>query len=104
MSANKMGFSQRIASFACGAALIMLATASPAADAVGEEPAVWKAIVEFIASDNASRPYKQLYFQTDFETSPLVTNSMAIPRVANSRNSVACRLRIRGRWCRSFRR
>ncbi len=72
-------FSQRIASFACGAALTMLTAASPAADAVGEERAVWKAIVEFIASDNASRPYRQLYFQTDFETTALITNSMADP-------------------------
>ena len=79
MSASMKRFSQRTASFAFAAVLMMLASASPAADAVGEEPAVWKAIVEFIASDNASRPYRQLYFQTDFETTALVTNSMADP-------------------------
>jgi hypothetical protein len=36
-------------------------------------------MVEFIARDNASKPYRLLYFQSDFETSPLVTNSMSDP-------------------------
>jgi hypothetical protein len=36
-------------------------------------------MIEFIASDNASRPFKQLYFQTDYETVSLVTNSMSDP-------------------------
>jgi hypothetical protein len=53
--------------------------ASPAANAVGEEPAVWRAVAEFIARDNASHPYKLLYFQSDFETASLVNNSMADP-------------------------
>jgi hypothetical protein len=57
----------------------MMSAALPAANAIGEEPAVWQAMVEFIAQDNASHPYKLLYFQSDFETAPLVTNSMADP-------------------------
>jgi hypothetical protein len=57
----------------------MLSATSLAATAAGEEPAVWQAIVEFIARDNASRPYKLLYFQSDFESAPLVTNSMSDP-------------------------
>jgi hypothetical protein len=59
--------------------LMMLSAASPAADALGEEPAVWKALAEFIASDNTSRPFKVLYFQSDFEIAPLITSSMADP-------------------------
>ncbi len=51
----------------------------PADNAGGEELAVWQAMIEFIAGDNASRPYKILYFQSDFESAPLVTNSMADP-------------------------
>jgi hypothetical protein len=58
---------------------MLLTATSPAAEAAAEELAVWKAMVEFVVSDNASHPYRQLYFQTDFETSPLVTNSMADP-------------------------
>jgi hypothetical protein len=56
-----------------------MSAALPAASAIGEEPAVWQAMVEFIARDNVSRPFKLLYFQTDFETAPLVNNSMADP-------------------------
>jgi len=64
----------------CAAALlIMLSVASPAAGPVGEEPAVWQALVKFIADDNKSRPYRLLYFQTDYEIAPLITNSMTDP-------------------------
>lgn len=58
---------------------LMFSAASSAANPVAEEPAVWKAIVEFIVSDNASHPFKQLYFQSDYETASLVGNSMADP-------------------------
>jgi hypothetical protein len=71
-------FSRRAAALSCAAALIVNA-ASPAANAVADEPAVWQATVEFIARDNASHPYKVLYFQSDYETVSLVTNSMADP-------------------------
>jgi hypothetical protein len=71
-------FSRKAAALSCAAALLVSAV-SPAADAVGEEPAVWQATVEFIARDNASHPFKLLYFQSDFETAPLVTSSMADP-------------------------
>jgi len=71
----------KIAIVKCSAIALsmMLSAAAPAADAVGEEPAVWKALAEFIASDNTSRPFKVLYFQSDFETGPLVTSSMTDP-------------------------
>jgi hypothetical protein len=59
--------------------MMSLTAASPAAEATAEELAVWKATVESIVTDNASRPFRVLYFQTDFETSPLVTNSMSDP-------------------------
>jgi len=79
-TANVKGFTRKAAPFSCAAVLMMLlAPALPAAEAVGEELAVWKATVEFIVSDNTSHPFRQLYFQTDFETAPLVTNSMADP-------------------------
>jgi hypothetical protein len=58
--------------------MLLINVARPA-DIVGEEPAVWQAMAEFIARDNASRPYKLLYFQTDFESAPLVSSSMADP-------------------------
>ena len=66
-----------IVKFCAPALLMLLSAASPASDALGEEPAVWKALAEFIASDNTSHPFKVLYFQSDFETAPLVTSSMA---------------------------
>ena len=68
-----------IVKFCAPALLMVLSATSPAADALGEEPAVWKAMAEFIASDNTSRPFKVLYFQSDFEIAPLVTSSMADP-------------------------
>jgi hypothetical protein len=64
--------------FACAAALTMFATSAlPAATPLQEEPAVWKALVEFLATDNASRPFRQLYLQSDFGTASLVASSMA---------------------------
>lgn len=77
-SASPRSLSRKLAALSCATALITSASAF-AANPVAEEPAVWQAMVAFIASDNASRPFKQLYFQTDYETSPLVTNSMADP-------------------------
>jgi hypothetical protein len=69
-----------MASLACAAALTMAVNpAMPAGNALQEEPAVWKAMVEFLATDNASKPYRQLYLQSDFETAPLITSSMADP-------------------------
>jgi len=65
------------ASLALATALTMLANPALPADALEEEPAVWKALVEFLATDNASKPYRQLYLQSDYETTPLVTSSMA---------------------------
>ena len=59
--------------------MMLLTATSPAVEAAGEELAVWKAMVQFIVSDNASRPFRMLYFQSDFETGPLVTNAMADP-------------------------
>jgi len=67
-----------MAALACASALTLFATAAlPAATPLQEEPAVWKALVEFLATDNASKPFRQLYLQSDFETAPLVTSSMA---------------------------
>jgi hypothetical protein len=77
-SASSRNLSRKVAALSCASALIISAVAS-AANPVAEEPAVWQAMVAFIASDNASRPFKQLYFQSDFETAPLVNNSMADP-------------------------
>lgn len=57
----------------------MMGTASSATLATAEEPAVWQAMLEFVARDNASHPYKILYFQSDFESGPLATSSMADP-------------------------
>ena len=72
--------SPRVASLASAAALTMVATSAlPAATPLQEEPAVWKAMVEFLAADNASKPYRQLYLQSDFETAPLIASSMADP-------------------------
>jgi hypothetical protein len=69
-----------VASLASAAALSLVATSAlPAATPLQEEPAVWKAMVEFLATDNASKPYRQLYLQSDFETGPLVTNSISDP-------------------------
>jgi hypothetical protein len=76
--ANTGCLSRKAATLACAVALIVNA-ASPAANSVGEEPAVWQAMAEFIAHDNASHPYKLLYFQSDFENGSLATNSMADP-------------------------
>src|SRR6187549_226761 len=78
-SARAGCFSRRAATLSCAVMLLTMSAAAPAANAVGEEPAVWRATVEFIAQDNASRPFKFLYFQTDYETAPLVGNSMADP-------------------------
>jgi hypothetical protein len=61
------------------AALMMLGVTSPAADAVGDEPAVWRAVIGFVVADNASHPPKLLYFQSDLESASLVTSSMADP-------------------------
>jgi len=61
-------------SLAFVAALTFAAPALPAV--LAEEPAVWKAMLEFLATDNASKPFRQLYLQSDFATGPLVTNSM----------------------------
>lgn len=58
---------------------LVVNAAWPAGTAVAEEPAVWRATLEFIARDNASRPFKFLYFQSDYENVPLVTSSMADP-------------------------
>ena len=68
-----------IVKFCASALLMMLSATSPAADSLAEEPAVWKALAESIASDSTSRPIKVLYFQSDFEIAPLITSSMADP-------------------------
>jgi hypothetical protein len=69
--------SPNVASLVCAAALTMIATPARPAGALEEEPAVWKAMVEFLATDNASKPFRQLYLQSDFDTGPLVASSMA---------------------------
>ena len=69
--------SSGLASLASAAALTMVATPVLPADPRDEEPAVWKALVEFLAADSASKPFRQLYLHSDFETAPLVTSSMA---------------------------
>lgn len=53
-------------------------TAWPGPNA-GEELAVWQAMAGIIAHDNASKPYKQLYYQADFESAALVSSSMSDP-------------------------
>lgn len=78
-TADVKGFTRKAARLACAAVLMLLGATSPAAEAPPEEVAVWKALVEFIVSDNASHPFRVLYFQTDFETAPLINNSMADP-------------------------
>ena len=77
-TSNTKKFLRRAVALSCAFTLVV-SSAWPADNAVGEELAVWQSMAEFIARDNASRPFKQLYFQTDFESAPLVTNSMADP-------------------------
>jgi len=44
-----------------------------------EELAVWQAMAEAIVRDNASHPYRQLYFKTDFGSAPMISSSMSDP-------------------------
>ena len=65
-------------------ALVLMAislgtTMAWAAEESGEELAVWQAMAGVIARDNASRPYKQLYFKADFESAAMVSSSMSDP-------------------------
>jgi hypothetical protein len=51
----------------------------PANGLLVEELAVWRAMVETIARDNPKHPYKQLYFQSDFESAENIASSMSDP-------------------------
>ena len=45
----------------------------------GDELAVWHAMADAIVRDNASHPYKQIYFKTDFGTAPMISSAMSDP-------------------------
>ncbi len=60
-------------------ALILSTAARPATGILVDELAVWHAMAETIARDNPDRPYKQLYFQSDFESAENVASSMSDP-------------------------
>jgi hypothetical protein len=63
----------------CSLASLMFAgVARPQAGGT-DEPAVWRAMAEAIVRDNASHPYKQLYFKTDFSSAPMISTSMSDP-------------------------
>ena len=61
-------------------ALLMAApVALPQSAVPGEELAVWRATVAEIARQNASKPFKQLYFMSNFDSVPQITSSMSDP-------------------------
>jgi hypothetical protein len=60
------------------ASLLLAVTAWPRAEA-NDERAVWQAMVDTIARDNAEHPYRLLYFKTDFGTAPMISSSMSDP-------------------------
>ena len=71
------------ARFACLAVLTLtFATANaawPPAHAGGDELAVWQAMAGIVASEGASRPYKQWYFKSDFAASSFISIAVADP-------------------------
>ena len=60
-------------------AIVLGTTTTWAADSSAEELAVWQAMAGQITRDNASKPYKQLYFMSDFESAGMVSSSMSDP-------------------------
>jgi hypothetical protein len=54
------------------------AAQSPA-NVTGDELAVWQAMAEVIASDNASHPYPLWYFRSDFASASFIASAMADP-------------------------
>lgn len=61
-------------------ASMMLATvAFPQAG--GEEAAVWQAMVNTITRDYAEKPFKQIYFKTDFSTATIISTAMSDPDI-----------------------
>jgi hypothetical protein len=60
------------------ASLLLSGVARPQAGGT-DEPAVWRAMAEAIARDNASHPFRQLYFKTDFSSAPMISTSMSDP-------------------------
>lgn len=60
-------------------AILLGITTAWSADSSSEELAVWQAMAAQITRDNASKPYKQLYFMSDFESAWMVSSSMSDP-------------------------
>jgi hypothetical protein len=60
-------------------AMALSSAAQPATGLVADELAVWQAMAETIARDNPKHPYKQLYFQSDFESASNIASSMSDP-------------------------
>ena len=60
-------------------ALFLGTTTAWSAGSSGEEIAVWQAMAGQITRDSASKPYKQLYFMSDFESAAMVSSSMSDP-------------------------
>jgi hypothetical protein len=66
----------------CGLFALTPSTAQavwPPPNVTGDELAVWQAMAGSIASDNAKRPFKLWYFQSDFESASFISSAMADP-------------------------
>lgn len=61
------------------AAFVTVATAKSPAAVQGEELAVWNAMAEFIAVDNAAKPIKSWFFRSDFAAASFIASAMDDP-------------------------
>jgi len=59
--------------------LVNANAAWPPPAAAGEELEVWQAMAGIIARDNAERPYKLWYFQSDFASASFIASAMTDP-------------------------
>lgn len=60
-------------------ATVALPRAQTGNTSAGEELAVWQAMTTALAREHATRPFRQLYFRTDFGSASWVSSSMANP-------------------------
>jgi hypothetical protein len=59
--------------------LVTANAAWPAPIAAGEELEIWQAMAGIVAQDNAERPYKLWYFQSDFAAASFIASAMTDP-------------------------
>ena len=59
--------------------LVTANAAWPPPNASGEELEVWQAMAGIIARDNAERPYKLWYYQSDFAAASFIASAMSDP-------------------------